>query len=346
MPFEVYSDADYIDRLMTAEFQVLLRHLGRNAPAFVRSEVIEEATEPYFRLTITFSDGQIRHSRIDKHRLTEQGRRDILHPRFELNLRSMWSRLFEDHLLELDISVARESFTRAVAAAGTGSECAAAQRNFNETCRLIRAAHHGGQQNPHRVWGVDLGRADSQLTFQTIGIGVRGDGTPIDRIDLSQSTYTISDREVLGHETATELRQHQIDAMSSLLRLRIDQEVYRHFNFETVAVDMMSLTFGDVGTQSAQNKGLKLLKSWLSTTQRAQYKKFKYFDVIGGDTGKRYRIHHGRQQNIHELDAAGKVVTGLCFLPEGQLVAGDCMLAQKIALETNERQALAVAHRF
>jgi hypothetical protein len=37
---------------------------------------------------------------------------------------------------------------------------------------------------------------------------------------------------------------------------------------------------------------------------------------------------------------------GWCFVPEGGLVAGDVMLAQKIALETNERAALAVANRF
>ena len=34
-----------------------------------------------------------------------------------------------------------------------------------------------------------------------------------------------------------------------------------------------------------------------------------------------------------------------CFVPDGDLVAGDVMLAQKIALETNERSALSVAHR-
>jgi hypothetical protein len=34
------------------------------------------------------------------------------------------------------------------------------------------------------------------------------------------------------------------------------------------------------------------------------------------------------------------------FLPSGELVAGDVMLAQKIALETDEIGALAVAHRF
>jgi len=33
-------------------------------------------------------------------------------------------------------------------------------------------------------------------------------------------------------------------------------------------------------------------------------------------------------------------------VPLGELVSGDVMLAQKIALETNENAALAVANRF
>ncbi len=35
-----------------------------------------------------------------------------------------------------------------------------------------------------------------------------------------------------------------------------------------------------------------------------------------------------------------------CFLPETSLVPGDIVLAQKIALETDELAALAVANRF
>jgi hypothetical protein len=50
--------------------------------------------------------------------------------------------------------------------------------------------------------------------------------------------------------------------------------------------------------------------------------------------------------NIHELDGAGRPRAGWCFAPKGHLVAGDVMLAQKIALEIDERRALAVANRF
>ena len=49
--------------------------------------------------------------------------------------------------------------------------------------------------------------------------------------------------------------------------------------------------------------------------------------------------------NVHELDSVGNRVCEWCFLPEGKLAAGDVMLAQKIALEKFESQALAVANR-
>jgi hypothetical protein len=48
--------------------------------------------------------------------------------------------------------------------------------------------------------------------------------------------------------------------------------------------------------------------------------------------------------NVYELKEGG--VVGWCFVPEGYLAIGDVMLAQKIALESNERAALAVANNF
>ena len=68
--------------------------------------------------------------------------------------------------------------------------------------------------------------------------------------------------------------------------------------------------------------------------------------MVGCHSGTRYRIYRGTAQNVFEIDDAGWLIVGLCFIPSGELVAGDVMLAQKIALETNENGALAVAHRF
>ena len=95
-----------------------------------------------------------------------------------------------------------------------------------------------------------------------------------------------------------------------------------------------------------EQRGLKLLREWLSQEQLAQYDWHGYFEVIGCHTGKRYRICHGNGANIIELDDAALPRTGWCFVPRDPLVAGDVMLAQKIALETDERGALAVANNF
>ena len=67
---------------------------------------------------------------------------------------------------------------------------------------------------------------------------------------------------------------------------------------------------------------------------------------IGCHTGKRYRIHYGVTANVVELDKTGHPKAGMCFLPVDHLVTGDVMLAQKIALETDENGAIAVARPF
>ncbi|HWX26213.1 MAG TPA: hypothetical protein VNZ53_02090 [Steroidobacteraceae bacterium] len=88
------------------------------------------------------------------------------------------------------------------------------------------------------------------------------------------------------------------------------------------------------------------MKEWLSPEQFAQYDAKSYFEVTGCHSGKRYRISRANSMNIYELDGAGRPSVGWCFAPEGYLVAGDVMLVQKIALETDERGALAVANKF
>jgi len=93
-------------------------------------------------------------------------------------------------------------------------------------------------------------------------------------------------------------------------------------------------------------RGVRLLRSWLSPTQLAQFDACGYFDVIGGETGKTYRIKFGICANILELADDGKPKFGWCVVPDGCLVAGDVMLAQKIALETCEYVAIAKANKL
>jgi len=71
----------------------------------------------------------------------------------------------------------------------------------------------------------------------------------------------------------------------------------------------------------------------LSPEQLAQYRLYRHFDVTGCHSGKRYRIRYGVSMNVCELDSLGRPLVGRCFVPKDNLVAGDVMLAQKIALE-------------
>jgi hypothetical protein len=102
----------------------------------------------------------------------------------------------------------------------------------------------------------------------------------------------------------------------------------------------------EMGRPGSEGRSVKLLREWLSPDQLAQFDKYGYFEVRGCQSGKRYRIRYGTATNIHELDQYGHPKVGWCFVPSGPLVAGDVMLAQKIALETDEFSALAVAKSF
>jgi hypothetical protein len=116
--------------------------------------------------------------------------------------------------------------------------------------------------------------------------------------------------------------------------------------FAGLLVSTATVRFGLPGEGAqAERRAIVFLKEWLSPRQLVQYRTAEYFDVTGSHTGKCYRILHGRQTNICELDKQGRPAVTWCFGPEGNLPTGDILLAQKIALETNEQAALQVANR-
>jgi hypothetical protein len=94
----------------------------------------------------------------------------------------------------------------------------------------------------------------------------------------------------------------------------------------------------------ADKRAVALLLSWLTPEQEKQWHARGDFEVIGCDTGRRYRITYRPVMNVHELDPDGHPVQQWCFSPEGRVAIGDVLLAQKIALETMEREALALAN--
>ena len=128
----------------------------------------------------------------------------------------------------------------------------------------------------------------------------------------------------------------------------------------------------------AEAKGLALLKRHLTPQQKADYETYAHFHVKGCDSGKTYRIKHGTHMNVYlvepqkpkyhperassvrewlfgtqpipapRLPKPSEYVEkcGYCFVPAGGLCAGDCMLIQKVSLETDEKAALRVANKF
>jgi len=94
----------------------------------------------------------------------------------------------------------------------------------------------------------------------------------------------------------------------------------------------------------ADERARALLREWLSPAQIAQYDRDGHFEVTGCHSGRRYRIRAAQNMNIDQLDASG-VRTGVwCVGPAAYLPVADIMLTQKLALETDERAALAVAN--
>jgi len=92
--------------------------------------------------------------------------------------------------------------------------------------------------------------------------------------------------------------------------------------------------------KQAYIKSIALLKEWLSPNQLWQFNRENTFDVVGNSTYTRYTIRTGTQLNISFRGAR------MCVVPKGAAssMPGDVMLAQKIALETNEEETRELAH--
>ena len=105
--------------------------------------------------------------------------------------------------------------------------------------------------------------------------------------------------------------------------------------------------FLNLARSTEERRGLRLMQAWLLPAQRQQFERFGYFDVVGCASGTVYRIYHSvTAPNVYKINEVGRRKKAVCFAPVGPLVKGDVMLAQKIALETDEQSALAVANIF
>jgi len=98
--------------------------------------------------------------------------------------------------------------------------------------------------------------------------------------------------------------------------------------------------------ERVEARSMQLLRACLTPGQREQFHAFGHFEVIGIDSGCRYQIRNLSSINVEQLDNDGRCLQKLCFGPTGGLARGDILLAQKVALETFETDALAAAHRY
>lgn len=92
----------------------------------------------------------------------------------------------------------------------------------------------------------------------------------------------------------------------------------------------------------------ELLLSFLSEEQRRTYEGHGWFIVVGGRSGRRYRINGGTYAGNVDLLAANdnnKVEARFCGHCDASIPLGDQLLAQKVMLEVDEPAYIALANR-
>jgi hypothetical protein len=94
-----------------------------------------------------------------------------------------------------------------------------------------------------------------------------------------------------------------------------------------------------------QATAIDLMLDWLTPTQQECLTKNKYFEAVGGDTKKIYRVYPGHIFNVHEMGKEEKVNIRWCFQPRDAPYLGDVMLAQKLTIEADEATLLKVANK-
>jgi hypothetical protein len=108
----------------------------------------------------------------------------------------------------------------------------------------------------------------------------------------------------------------------------------------------------------ASRKAELLLKEYLSVVQRKQWEKDRSFTVITADGTREYLIQYGMAGNVKLVRCDGelplskhnfpiRVGSKFCahvYHPDGPVPNEDNVLAQKLLIEANEEQFLAMAN--
>lgn len=321
-------------------FRHVLHRFGRDAPALVRVSLMVNAYRDRAELQFDYSNDF--HFRLH---LSPWVERELRYPPRWDEVRSafydLYSTMFEDHLVECDLGRARADFRELMRHCPDPARIAAARQQLEEREEHVRQ-HHRRVRRADADGRFDVAYARDRVR-RHVDEEIRRTFEEIRRTFYGQELTAVAVDEVpsvsaVSIETIHEAMRAMV--VQEQLLANVDRRAWLQGDWGPPYAG------GDIGAKEAQAKGEKLLTEWLSPAQLKQYREKKHFDVVGSHSGKTYRIHHGRQQNVYELDADGRQMCGWCFLPQGQLVAGDVMLAQKIALETDEPTALKIANAF
>ncbi|TFW10312.1 hypothetical protein E4K72_01570 [Oxalobacteraceae bacterium OM1] len=83
----------------------------------------------------------------------------------------------------------------------------------------------------------------------------------------------------------------------------------------------------------AKRRSLGLMLSLLTPEQREEFRTRRYFHVIGGSSGTRYRITVAPFANIDIIGPTGRPMYRLCAHPGGDVPVYDIMAAQMLHLQ-------------
>jgi hypothetical protein len=100
--------------------------------------------------------------------------------------------------------------------------------------------------------------------------------------------------------------------------------------------------------EAINQRARELLVSCLTLAQRESLEKHAWFLVIGGNSGKRYRIRTNSVMGNIDVMAgkrSDRVEARLCCHCQGNIPESDQHLAQKLALEYDEARFLSIANR-
>lgn len=96
----------------------------------------------------------------------------------------------------------------------------------------------------------------------------------------------------------------------------------------------------------ARDRAQRILQENLTDAQREELAQNGHFTltVHAGEERRLYRIKRGRSRNVQQVDDNGRVLKTLCAHPGIACPDEDTMLAQKLMLETQEREFLRIAN--